>query len=315
METTHFMYVPFTGLGLHNGYRGDQWLKNRIEVFKKFVLPSLLHQSNRKYILWISWRPEEEGNHHVLDLYSTLSSLRNFPFVFTYGGVCFEDDKYDRPESLKRLQKALTINLPELQPFLGTSDRVLMTIQPSDDMYLSHVVEDIQKESDKDEVNIPRSYGYRNGYILNCSTLELAHYNIETIPPFFTILFPRSVFLDPEAHMKWTGPYRSHEYISDHTTYHEMEGEGFIVGTHGENISTTWQRVYRGEHVGEEEKERIFSQAGLVGVDPIHLVKDRTRKFEQTFVNALPVPLKRTWMRFRSPGLGSAIDDYHYFSL
>src|SRR3990167_2742486 len=50
----HFFACPFTGLGLHAGFRGNVWLKNRIHIFEQFVLPSLLlNQTNTDFILWV----------------------------------------------------------------------------------------------------------------------------------------------------------------------------------------------------------------------------------------------------------------------
>lgn len=324
----HLLYVPFTGLGLKNGFRGNTWLKNRIDVFKKFVLPSLLHQSERNFTLWVQWRPEEEGNPLVMELQQTLQSIRDFPFIFTYNGLCFEDDKYDRPTSLERLQSNLTRTLPYLQPVVAKEETVLMTLQPSDDIYLSHVVKTIQETAAKLDTSKPHSLGYKEGYMMNYRTLELAQYarhdwktddtstyQTNTIPPFFTVVFPRSIFLDPEAHMKWTGPYRSHEYIGDHTTYHPLDGFGFIVGTHGENISTTWHHRYKGKLIEGEEKERVLLQAGLFGVEPFKGEQEASRVVENKLVNFLPKWLKRAWVRLRSPGIGSAINDYRFFRL
>lgn len=325
----HLLYTPFTGLGLKGGFRGNIWLKNRIEVFKQFVLPSLINQSNRNFTLWIQWRPEEEGNHLVMKLQHTLASIRDFPFIFTYNGLCFEDDKYNRPLSLERLRANLTQTLPYLQEVVANDDTVLMTIQPSDDCFLSHAVEDIQARAKQIGIpQTPQSMGYREGYMMNYKTLEIAEYarhdwktdgesryTTNTIPPFFTVMFPRSIFLDPEAHMKWTGPYRSHEYIGDHTKYYALKGPGFIVGTHGENISTTWTHRYKGKMLEGDEKEKVMLQAGLYGVEPLKLEQDKVRNAENTIVNWLPKPLKRAWVRLRSPGIGSAINDYRWFRL
>ena len=326
----HLIYVPFTGLGLKGGYRGDTWLKNRINIFQKFTLVSLLHQSNRDFVLWVQWRPEDELNPLVMKLKETLNSLRDFQFIFTYGGLCFEDDKYDRPHSLERLKTNLERTLPELRGVLGTEQTILMTIQPSDDCYLSHAVQEIQDKAKSLNITKPHSIGYRQGYIMNYQTLELAEYanqnkdnqtdiestyNTYTIPPFFTVVFPRIIFLDPEAHMRWTGPYRSHEYIGNDTTYIGLKNSGFIVGTHGENISTTWTHRYKGRMIEGSEKELVLLQAGLDTAEPLILTKEPKRKLEQKFVDLLPKPLKRRYIRLRSPGIGSAINDYNYFKI
>ena len=55
----HLISVPFTGLGLHGGYRGDSWFKYRVEVFKKYTLPSLMNQTNKDFTIWLQFRPEE----------------------------------------------------------------------------------------------------------------------------------------------------------------------------------------------------------------------------------------------------------------
>ena len=68
----HLLYVPFTGLGLYNGFRGNKWLKKRIQIFKQFVVPSLHAQINQNFIIWISWRPEEKNNHIVKEFYQYL---------------------------------------------------------------------------------------------------------------------------------------------------------------------------------------------------------------------------------------------------
>ena len=326
----HLVYIPFTGLGLKGGFRGQTWLRNRIEVFKKFTLVSLLHQSNRDFVVWLQWRPEDQDNSQIKKLEKTLNALRDFTFISTYGGLCFEDDKYDRPYSLERLETNLKRTLPELRAVLGEEQTILMTIQPSDDCYLSHAFQEIQDKAKTLNITKPHSIGYRQGYMMNYNTLELAEYanqnpqdqtdkestyNTYTIPPFFTVVFPRNVFVDPKAHMKWTGPYRSHEYIGNDTTYIDLKGSGFIVGTHGENISTTWTHRYKGRMLEGQEKELVLMQAGLYDAEAITLEKEPKRKLEQKFIDMLPLPLKRRYIRYRSPGIGSAIEGYNYFKI
>ena len=83
MNTKHLIYCPFTGLGLYNGFRGNRWLKNRIKIFKQYVVPSLLNQSNQNFILWVSWRPEERNNIIISTLFKYLNS------TFEEGQVIF----------------------------------------------------------------------------------------------------------------------------------------------------------------------------------------------------------------------------------
>ena len=73
-KMTHFLHVPWTGLGLYGGFRGNRWLKNRIQIFKQFVVPSLLAQTEQNFILWCAFRHEERDNPLVKELKKYLAS-------------------------------------------------------------------------------------------------------------------------------------------------------------------------------------------------------------------------------------------------
>jgi hypothetical protein len=261
----HFLYVPFTGLGLYGGFRGNRWLRNRIEVFKHFVVPSMLAQLSQNFTVWVSWRPEERGNKYVDYLYAfLLEKFGRERVIFTYGGLCFWDDKYDDDTAHQRLIMALHHSLKDLIDHVGDVEDVLMTIQPSDDCYNHHMVDEMQEffsTTDYDAV------GYTKGYLMNYQTGEMKEYNPKTNPPFFTIRFPKDIFIDPLKHLKHTGPYKSHEYIGDHMKYTTLPRRGFLVGTHGENVSTHFNHPYGGDVVHRE----TLVEYGLDMVEPIKI--------------------------------------------
>src|SRR3990167_5081319 len=111
-------YTPFTGLGLHSGFRGNTWLRNRIKIFEEFTLRSIMNQSEKDWILWVSWRPEEKSNKLVQEFKKRLDGIRDLKFVFTYGGLCFYDDKYEDGEAKKRLLYNLHRTLPKLRKYV-----------------------------------------------------------------------------------------------------------------------------------------------------------------------------------------------------
>lgn len=260
---TFFAYTPFTGLGLYNGFRGNRWLRNRIKVFKQFVIPSLLNQTDQDFIHWISWRPEERSNPHVKELEQWLSKIEGYKFVFTYGGLCFWDDKYDDETARKRLTLAIQESGKDLVNLL--SDEVVMLIQPSDDLYNKHAIGSF-KEAFKDP-NVD-AVTFTKGYLMNYNTKEVLEYNPNTNPPFFAIRFKRDVFLDPNRHIEFTGPYKSHEYIGDKLRLAQFDGRGFMVGTHGENVSTHFNHPFGGEKITDP---MILDLFGLRGVPPLKL--------------------------------------------
>lgn len=278
-QVTHFMYVPFTGLGKYNGFRGNRWLKNRLKIFKQFVIPSLLAQTNQNFVVWISWRPEERSNRIVKEFIDYCSTNVNLKFVNTFHGVCFYDDKYEDNVARERLMNSLHYSMAELHDSVGQSEYVLMTIQPSDDLYDKHAVETLQWMFANEDW---QAIGFKKGYIINYWNKEVAEYNPTTNPPFYTIKFTRKDFLaqNPNDHLQYTAlkkdvgkykagtPLPSHEYVGDCLKYTQIDERGFMVGTHLENISTTWQIPFKGEDV---KGRSVLDNFGIKDVKPISM--------------------------------------------
>lgn len=288
----HFLMVPFTGLGLYKGFRGERWLRNRIQIFKQFVVPSLLNQTRRNYWLWVAWRYEERGNKQVIELERYLNE-KGFKVVFTYAGIPFWDDKYPDFEANTRLLDAIHGSMPQLINVMGTEfvahdvEEVLMTIQPSDDCYVTDMVQEHQEFFDKNkDIHV---YGYQKGYVMDYTSRRIMEWNPKTTPPFYTIRFPYHTFTDPFKHAGYIGPYKSHEYVKDFLPALYQHKRGFLVGTHGENISTVFDHPYA-KALGPHNPEiAILHDFGLDNTAPLRLpVSIRKWGF-----NKLPYAIKR----------------------
>lgn len=241
ISTKHLMYCPMTGLGLYGGHRGARWLKNRVKIFSQFVLPSLVAQTNRDFILWVSARYQDKNDKNLLEMKRIIESA-GVRCVFTYAGVCFWDDKYSDEEAHTRLVAAIHGSMGALLNEIGEADEILMTIQPSDDCYRSTAVQEIQ-DFFRDNLTY-NVFGYQMGYVCDYISGRLAEWNPKTTPPFYTIRFPREKFIDPLQHIKYTGPYKSHEYVKDYLAAKYVDERGFLVGTHQDNISTVFDHPY-----------------------------------------------------------------------
>lgn len=285
-KAVFLFYTPFTGLGLYGGFRGNRWLRNRISVFKQFVIPSLLNQTDRNFIHWIQWRPEDRKNPHVEALYRYLLLIPNYQFVFTFGGLCFWDDKYKDEEASSRLFNALKVTLPELKELAVDVDEVYMMIQPSDDLYDKDTVQNLKVSF----LMMPdvQVFSYQRGYICNYTTKEVLEYNPKTNPPFFCIRFPQEEFFNPNRHMTYTGPYQSHEYVGDKLKLGVLPTRGFLVGTHGENISTHFNHPFGGLKVDDVA---ILDRFGISDAAPIKLPKS-LRKW---VIRKLPYQWQKKW--------------------
>jgi hypothetical protein len=285
-KITHFLYCPWTGLGLYGGFRGNRWLRNRIKIFKQFVIPSLQNQTSKEFILWCSWRYKERSNPYVQELIKYLDNIKEFKTVHTFSGVCFWDDKYSDEEARSRLLESLRSSTGNLIDTIGDSEYVYMTIQPSDDCYASGVVKGIQSVFKETDV---QAMGFRQGYVINYPTMKVAEYNPTTIPPFFTIKFPREVFIDPLKHAEYTGPYKSHEYIADKLKFGSIYKREFMVGTHSENISTVFNHPFKGRELEGEERKEVLSRFGMGNTPPLK-IKTSIRK---AILRKLPHKIQR----------------------
>src|SRR3990167_7355873 len=279
----HILYVPFLGMGKIN--RGDKWLKNRIEIFKRYVLNALCNQSNLQFTLWLSFRPEDESNPIVKDFERHMNQIRAMSPVFTYNGLCFYDDKFSDEEAGEKLYNNLRRTLPYLKQHVDHADEVLLTIAPSDDLYLASAVNDIQNADFKGKKVI----GWTKGYTIRYDTKEIAEYNPDTTPPFFTIRFPKDIFLDAEKHMEWSGPYKSHEFVKD-LGFEPLEGRKFVVGCHGWNISTTFN-TFRGRTLTKEEQEKVLLETATYFTEPIK-IEQSPRLLARKFLRYLPFSSK-----------------------
>ena len=296
MKTKFLVWTPFTGLGLYGGFRGNRWLKNRIKIFKQFVIPSMLNQTDTDFIFWVAWRPEERENPHVKELLEYMQKLH--PTVFTYGGLCFYDDKFEDAEAREKLSVALMRTLPDLMDTTSDCDEVQVLLLPSDDLYASATVASIKKifkETKKQAV------GFTHGYICNYHTKEILEYNPNTNPPFFAARFPRSTFFDPAKHLKYIStkrdegkykkgtPYPSHEWIPNAFDMAFFNERGFMVGTHGENISTHFNHPFGGRRIEGAEKLELQARFGI-NHSPVLKIPFSLRKW---FMRQLPYGWQR----------------------
>lgn len=282
----HLLMVPFTGLGLYNGFRGNAWLKNRIKIFKQFVVHNLQQQTNKNFTLWISWRREERKNPQVAELLKWLREETVLNVVFTYSGVCFYDDKHEDNEARERLMMALHGAMPELMDSIGDCDEVIMSIQPSDDVYHVKAVEAIQNFF----ILKPKAkaVGFTKGYICNYLTKEVKEYNPETNPPFYSIRFTRKEFTGLPDHTIYTSlkhdvgkykagtPLPSHEYLPDvfPGEHGVINDRGFVVGVHGKNISTHFNLPYAGVKTSNE----VLKDFALYDIEPLKIYQSLGNK-------------------------------------
>lgn len=277
LNRVHLIMIPFRGVGVD--LRDDEWFAQRIAVFKEYTLNSLLNQTERNFVLWLTFRPEDENTYLVLQLSHYLKSL-DIPFVFTFNGLMYWDDKFGKGTKLrnvgriirycwrnstwgellpslwalredknKTLERRIERSLRKLHPYFWEASTIYLTRIDSDDMFHQDAVKNIQT------MVLPYDEGTAivcdKGYIFNTSTNEVAEYVPETNPPFHTLVFTASDFFNADKHVAHYRGYKSHEDIRD-LFYCQTLPNGMycvVIHTPKNHISTTWTHPFKGDLV------------------------------------------------------------------
>jgi len=286
----HIVYIPFTGVGLYAGFRSQEWLEYRIKIFKEYTLKSLLNQTDKRFLTWLSFRPEEYNNPAVIELERYLQKFKDFPVIMTFHGLIYWDDKFPTKilprivnflricrncllrektlrklpgallESLKNKNKDLRKNvqdslaaLQSVYPKKGI-DVVFLTRIDSDDMFHKKAISDIKKLARKPALS------FRKGYIYDRNTKQLAEWLPTENPPFHTIIFPVEVFFDADRYLEYMNGFETHEDIPKIFNTQRLPDYRYCVLIHSQKnqISTIWNHPFRGKIIKNKKILRDF---------------------------------------------------------
>jgi len=288
MNKLHLVYTPFTGVGLHNGYRGDEWYKYRIELFKQTLLPSLRQQTNQNFIHWLSFRKEEKENPLTKEFLQYLIEI-DYHFIVTFNGLIYRDDKFvvnwkgrfwnfgrvlrdcwrDKKinfklfkevliDKNKTLPERLEVSLEGIKRFLQSQgidkvEWIYLTRIDSDDMFHKLVIQELSTLEPFEGALI-----FRNGLLYNINTGQLARWEPTTNPPFHTIMFPAKIFFDVEKHLAYMKDFKTHEEIPRIFRTKQLPNGRYCVGVHSKHISTIWNHPFRGKEFDQKDIKSIM---------------------------------------------------------
>lgn len=293
-QLLHFIYTPFTDVGLHTRVRNPSWLPYRIEVFKSYTYQSLKNQTEKGFLHWLSFRPEEKENPLIGGLHEFLKG-EDYPHIFTFDGLMYHDDRFTkgfwprlknaariiRGCPRKRAFKGFGLGIQELWrgkngtlPFrLKSSLYVLsqfenfvqgtivyLTRIDSDDMFHKKALAEIQ-----DTPPYPcGALAFEKGYIYQRLTNRLAEWLPSTNPPFHTIMFPSSVFFNAQHHLRYYSSFKSHEDIPKIFITTQLKDYRYCVLVHSNEhqLSTRWDHRFRGKEILENKNE-ILTNFGI----------------------------------------------------
>jgi hypothetical protein len=240
----HICATVFTGRGLNDGFKGDDWYKLRISVFKKYVVENL---RGNNIVHWIMFRPEEKDNPLTIELLNYLDGIK-YNYKATFHGQCWWDDKRDN----STLKERLALSLKELD--LPKTDYVYLTQLDSDDLLAFGTIDLIQKEPFK----INGALYCTKGYIYDISQSRLADWECVSVETF-TLMYPYEIFTDAEKHLAYQNGWTTHEQVPELYDAKELPINSYLQITGIQNRSSVWGHKYMWhEYFYENEKAEIL---------------------------------------------------------
>jgi hypothetical protein len=245
----HIYYCPFTGKdhygeGLDYGFKSQEWYDFRVDLFEKYTVASLKAQTDRDFVFWASFRPQEIDNPTTKKIEKALTKS-GIKYLMTFNGIMMTDDRELRHNI--DLKERLAKTLPELKKFVGEADYVYETNIDSDDM----VHRDFTRIVKGKEFKSWGALHMKEGYVLNIDG-KVAEWSNPYSDRTYTIMFPQDVYFNADKRLAYLRGLKSHEEIPTLFDSEELKERLYCVATHEMNISTAWEHAYKGKECDKE---------------------------------------------------------------
>lgn len=244
--------TPVTGKRTETGWRGQEWYDHRYEIFKKYTCPSMAKQTDRDFLWWLQFRPEEKHNPTTLKIRKELDNS-GLNYIMTFNGINFTDDKV--PERNKNLAERLSAMFKEIPLYRGN---IYETMLDSDDTLHHDFVKTIKEipYQEKGAIILKKGYIYSNKD-------RLANWYNPTSNQNYTIMFKSEIYYNPEKRLEYLDGLKTHEEVPEKFNCIELE-DMYCSITHGLNMSTEFGHPFQGEEIYNEDiKNQIIKNYGI----------------------------------------------------
>jgi hypothetical protein len=247
----HIFYCPFTGKGPFNGFRGQDWYDFRAGIFEDYTIKSLKYQSNKDFLLWCSFRPEEFDNPTTKKIKRILKNS-GLKYIMTYQGTMMTEDR--AVEHNIDLKERLSKALPEVRKVVEDADYIYETNLDSDDTLRYDFSEMVQNKKFKKN----GALYMKHGFVYNIKD-RLAEWHNPSSQQNYTVMFPAEIYFDADKRLEYLNGLKSHEEIPKLFDAEEMPEGMYCAIIHGTNISTVWEHPFMGrEYFYSDDKDTIL---------------------------------------------------------
>jgi len=196
----------------NGGFDIPGWLDYRLVLFKELTLKSVLAQTNKDFIVWLRWHANMKDDESVLQWQKLIKSV-GINSVFTF------DD------------------LSPLKEAIEATEWIYVSNCDTDDLIHSNYIDLIQTQKPILKKAVFPVQGYR--WDIRINRLETHEWKS---PPFWTIIFPTSVFFDEPAKKEYMNIVRGHQDIAKKMKAIILPGRLYVHVTHGLNAMNLYKK-------------------------------------------------------------------------
>lgn len=236
--------TPFTGkTSWGDGFSGQDWYEFRAEIFKEFTIKSIIKQTDKRFLWWIQFRPEERHNPVTKEIEKALNKAR-ISYTMTFHGPMIVEDEatWHNDDLIERVEKSMVY----IKPLVSFFEYIYEVNLDSDDLIHKDFVKTLREEPFREN----GAMYCKDGYIWQLPD-KVAKWHNPDSNQNYTIMYPNEIYLDPVKKYKYQNGLKSHEEVPKLFNAKEMKGM-YCTLTHDTNVSTIWDHHFRGEEVDKK---------------------------------------------------------------
>ena len=246
--------TPFTGKRTETGFISQEWYDHRYEIFRDYTIKSLMAQTDKDFLYWVCFRPEELHNPTTNKIKKLLDES-GLDYKMTFHGINFTDDQV--PERNKDLEERLTEMYKEIPHYKEDIYEVMLD---SDDMLHTSYVEMVKKKEFRENGALIMN----DGFIYSNRDDRLARWLTPVANQNYLIMFPNKIYYDPKKRLEYLKGLESHEQVPVLFKAEYLQPGMFCSIVHGQNMSTVWGHQFMQQEIYYETiKQNVMESFGI----------------------------------------------------
>lgn len=224
------IWITFNTANYTDDRLTKKWIENRLDIFEKYTLQSLINQTNQKFDVYLSC---ESVTIPIIN--ECLSRRTSLPVNIHFN-------------TISNIHK-------EIIQDMGNYDYLYHIRLDSDNLYHKDFIQKLYDYKPKDDTQVIIS---QYGYVYDIRDGSLAPY-YQYSPPFYAYIYKKQDFLNGFRYRTPLG----HTKIPNYWKYEFVEGYNYMVTLHGNNVLNRRDKLNEKLLIEGEERKKILDEFGI----------------------------------------------------